>query len=252
MAPIPPPVDYNRLAADYARFRTANPQIVRALVEHSEAGPASRVLEVGCGTGNYILALHGASGSACWGIDPSAEMLAQAHARQGSVAFRAGTAEGLDFPDAFFDLVFTVDVIHHVGDRAAYFQEAHRVLRAGGRVCTATDSERIIRLRQPLAVYFPETIEIELRRYPAIAELRRLMQDAGFAEVAEDVVEFAYDLTDIQAYRDRVFSVLHLIPEAAFQRGLARMEDDLRRGPIRGLSRYLLLWGRKPWRTPMR
>jgi hypothetical protein len=61
--------------------------------------------------------------------------------------------------------------------------------------------------------------------------------------VSEQVVEFGYELTDVQPYRDRVFSSLRLIPEDAFQRGLARMDEDLRAGPIRCVSYYLLLWG---------
>ncbi len=138
-----------------------------------------------------------------------------------------------------------MDVIHHLGDRLAYFREAYRVLRADGKACTVTDSEWIIRHRQPLAVYFPETVEIELGRYPRIAELRDIMERVGFGEMTESTVEFAYPLTDIQAYRDKAFSALLLIPEAAFQRGIERMEQDLRTGRIQCVSRYLLLWGAK-------
>jgi hypothetical protein len=53
------------------------------------------------------------------------------------------------------------------------------------------------------------------------------------------------DLSDIQAYRDKAFSALLLISEAAFQRGIERMEQDLSTGPIPCVSRYLLLWGTK-------
>jgi SAM-dependent methyltransferase len=172
-------------------------------------------------------------------------MLALAQARSGGVHCQPGRAESLDFPAGFFGLVFSVDVIHHVADRGRYFQEAHRVLKPGGQVCTVTDSERIIRQRRPLAVYFPETVEVELGRYPPIAELRELMQQAGFGHLGEETAEFAYQLGDLQPYRDKAFSSLHLIPEAAFRRGMERMERDLRAGPIPCVSRYLLLWGVK-------
>lgn len=71
------------------------------------------------------------------------------------------------------------------------------------------------------------------------------MKQAGFGEVAENTVELAYRISDIQAYRDKAFSSLHLISKEAFERGLARMEKDLQAGPIQCLSRYLLLWGTK-------
>jgi ubiquinone/menaquinone biosynthesis C-methylase UbiE len=211
----------------------------------SKVGSASKVLEVGCGTGNYIVTLETLAGSSCWGIDPSEQMLSRARERSTTINFQLGKAERLDFPPDFFDLAFSVDAIHHVDDRLAYFREAYRVLEADGKVCTVTDSEWIIRHRQPLAAYFPETVEIELGRYPRIAELRGIMERVGFGEVVEKTVEFAYQLTDIQAYRDKAFSALLFIPKDAFQRGIERMERDLCTGPIPRVSRYLLLWGTK-------
>jgi hypothetical protein len=89
---------------------------------------------------------------------------------------------------------------------------------------------------------------VELRRYPPIARLRAEMADAGFTSVREEVVERTRVLTDAAGYRDKVYSSLLYIDEEAFQRGLARLEADLRDGPIHCKSRYLLLWGSKPWR----
>jgi ubiquinone/menaquinone biosynthesis C-methylase UbiE len=238
-------IDYDQVASDYARHRQVHPEVLKSLALTSGVGSASPVLEVGCGTGNYIVSLERLAGPACWGIDPSEKMLARAREQSGGVHFQVGQAEHLDFPRDFFHLVFSVDVIHHVGDHFAYFQEAYRVLRPGGKACTVTDSEWIIRHRQPLAIYFPETVGVELERYPRITELRGLMACAGFGQLNEEPVEFPYQLTDIQVYRDKAFSALHLIPEKAFRQGIERMERDLRSGPIQCLSRYVLLWGTK-------
>jgi SAM-dependent methyltransferase len=237
-------VDYDRLAREYARHRRVHPAVLRALCE--TISPPSNVLEVGCGTGNYITAIAALAGCACWGIDPSAEMLAQARARNPRLDLRIGQAERPGIEGVRFDLIFSVDVIHHVGDRPAYMGEAYRLLQPGGRVCTATDSEWIIRHRQPLAAYFPETVEVELARYPRVDALCDMMDRAGLAEIEVQAVEHAYELDDIQTYRDRAFSILHLIPEDAFRRGIARMEQDLRHGPIPCVSRYALVWGRRP------
>ena len=92
-----------------------------------------------------------------------------------------------------------MDVVHHVSDIARYTKASYRVLAPGGKFCTATDSEWIIRHRVPLATYFPETVEVELARYPPIAALRALYEQAGFVEINEHTVEFRYPLTDIQA-----------------------------------------------------
>ena len=216
-------VDYNFLAKEYARHRHVHPQVLAGLIETGQLDATSQVLDVGCGTGNYTLALAEALGCSCWGIEPSEHMLARAQARAPSIHFKFGQAERLDYPAEFFDLVFSVDVIHHVSDRPAYFRESYRVLRKGGRVCTVTDSETIIRQRQPLSVYFPETVEVDLQRYPRIADLRKMMAEAGFTSLHETSAEFAYSLTDIQSYQDRAFSCLHLIPAPAFERGIRQM-----------------------------
>jgi SAM-dependent methyltransferase len=240
-----PVVDYNKIASDYAQHRQVHPEVLRHLVSTGDLGRDSKVLEVGCGTGNYILALERLAGSQWWGIDPSQAMLAKARARSDGICVQSGRAEDIGLRSDFFDLVFSVDVIHHVTDRSACFRETYRVLARGGKACTVTDSEWIIRHRRPLAVYFPETVEPELKRYPPIFELRGLMEQAGLGWMNEQSVEFSYQLTDIQAYRDRTFSALHLIPEDAFRRGIERMERDLCAGPILCVSRYVLLWGTK-------
>ncbi len=237
-------IDYDHIAQAYAQHRGIHPGVLAALC--AAATPASRVLEVGCGTGNYIAALQAEVGCPCWGVDPSAEMLSQARARGSAVHFVQGRGEQLDLDTGSFDLLFSVDVIHHVADHGAYHREAYRVLAPGGQACTVTDSEWIIRHRQPLSTYFPETVPHELARYPRIDVLRTRMAAAGFDRLDERTVEHTYLLHDAEPYRARTFSALHLISEEAFQRGLARMERDLARGPIVCTPRYALLWGMKP------
>jgi SAM-dependent methyltransferase len=138
---------------------------------------------------NYISAIHAKTGCTATGIDPSTEMLATLRGRETPVQVIVGRAEKLDLPSSSVDLVFSVDVIHHVHDRAEAYREAFRVLRDGGRICTVTDSEWTLRHREPHAAYFPETIEIELARYPTLATLRSEMATARFDAVEEELVE---------------------------------------------------------------
>jgi ubiquinone/menaquinone biosynthesis C-methylase UbiE len=236
-------IDYDRLATQYAQHRHVHPVVLRSLCQ--SVNQDSKVLEVGCGTGNYIIAIASTMGCACWGIDHSEKMLSQARKRSNQVRLQIGRAEHLDFTGVF-DLVFSVDVIHHVDDRAAYYCTAYHALKPGGLICTATDSGWIVRHREPLATYFPETVAIELERYPRIAELAAMMKQAGFGKTVETMVEHRYELFDIQAYRDKAYSALHMISEQAFRQGIERMERDLRTGTIPCVSRYTLLWGEKP------
>ena len=55
-------------------------------------------------------------------------------------------------------------------------------------------------------------------------------------------VEHPVEITNIAPYASKANSTLHLIPQEAFERGLARLERDLAKGPIRGMRRYLFVW----------
>ncbi len=58
----PMKTDYEALAADYAANRSIHPLVFHHLVEAIQAFPDARVLEIGCGTGNYIGALAAGDG----------------------------------------------------------------------------------------------------------------------------------------------------------------------------------------------
>ena len=237
-------IDYDHLAAAYAQHRRVHPKVLRKLVEAAGASGSDPVLEIGCGSGNYIAAVQSATGCRCFGVDPSARMLHAARGQNPEVSFQVGRGEQLPFADSAFGLAFSVDVIHHVAARADFYAEAWRVLRAGGTVGTVTESEDMIRQRLH-SHYFPDTIAIELRRYPSIAELTALMRQAGFGDVREEAVEVAVEVSDLQPYRDRAFSSLHHLSDEAFRRGIEQMQRDLPHGPLRAVSRAALLWGTK-------
>ena len=83
----------------------------------------------------------------------------------------------------------------------------------------------------------------ELARYPRLNQLQAWMTAAGLEAFEVVTVEAAYEITSARPYKDRVYSALHLIPPDAWRAGLARLERDLARGPVRGISRYACVWG---------
>lgn len=243
------PIDYDQLAATYAATRSAHPAVMARLhdaVIAAQDARAGRLLEIGCGTGNYVGSLHAATGITARGIDPSAEMLAVARNRWPDVCFEQGAGEALPLADGSVDFAFSVDVAHHLADPPACFADAWRVLVPGGRLCTVTDSERIIATRAPLAIYWPETVAAELQRYHPIDTLEAWLGRAGFVHITAETVEHGYTVTGIEPYRARAFSALRLIDDDAFARGLARLEGDLAYGAVRCVARYVMLWAEKP------
>ncbi len=238
-------ISYEQTASAYAVHRHTHGGVSCVLYKRDGLGPGARVLEVGCGTGNYIRTLSERQGWDAYGLDPSAAMLARARTEPEPVSLILGRAEQMAFAADTFDLVFSVDVIHHIADKVAFYAGVAQGLRPGGQVCTVTDSADIIRSREVLSGYFPETVDRELARYPRISQLEAWMAAVGFVDMEVVDVEEVYDVTSAQPFRDKVYSSLHLISGEAWQAGLERLERDLARGPIQGTSRYACVWGRK-------
>jgi SAM-dependent methyltransferase len=234
-----------KTSSEYARLRQIHRPALAALIAGAGVQARSRVLEVGCGTGNYISALQAETNCIAYGIDPSLEMLTKARSRGGPVEWVCASAEQNGLADGEFDFVFCVDVVHHFGDRSQAFHETERLLSNGSLFAIVTDSEEMIQNRTPLSVYWPETIEIELARYPSTDALQTDLRDAGFADLRREEVRAVVLLTNSEPYRAKAFSCLRLLSEQAYQRGLERLEADLAKGPIPSISRYLLCWAKK-------
>jgi SAM-dependent methyltransferase len=99
------------------------------------------LLEVGCGQGVDSIELCTARGLTHYvGIDYSPQSVQKAIENANSLRdqlniipeYQVGNAEALDFPDAVFDAVYSMGVLHHTADEAAAIREVHRVLKPGG------------------------------------------------------------------------------------------------------------------------
>ncbi len=78
------------VASQYARYRGPRQDVVQALIDGAQLSDKSQVLEVGCGTGNFCIALVAQIGCHCEGLDPSEGMLAQARERDPRMPFVQG------------------------------------------------------------------------------------------------------------------------------------------------------------------
>ena len=98
---------------------------------------AKRVLELGCGAGDYtiMMARHGAQVTAI-DIAPASLMITRRRAGRSGVDSAVGVscaaAERLPFPAETFDRVVGFGLLHHA-DLSALGPEVRRVLRPGGR-----------------------------------------------------------------------------------------------------------------------
>jgi tRNA (cmo5U34)-methyltransferase len=105
--------------------------------------PGSRILDLGCGAGNFTLrVLQEVSPLECDLVDLSTPMLERARQRVGAggaskVTTHASDLRALDFPDGSFDAILAAAVLHHLrGDEdwEDVYAKLHRWLKPGGRL----------------------------------------------------------------------------------------------------------------------
>lgn len=147
------------------------------------------VLDAGCGTGSYALAVVDKVGRVDL-LDISDGMLSRARAKladraaDGRAAFHNGRIDAMPFADESFDAVMFNQVLHHLADGAdstfawlsAPFAEAARVVRPGGRV--------VVNITSPIQIVdgfwyhdlIPDAIDAMIRIHPPLDVLEQYLR----------------------------------------------------------------------------
>src|SRR6266850_1424011 len=100
---------------------------------------ASKVLDVGCGTGEMVGKLMRREYEV-WGLDIAEPMIRYARDRCASDRFEVGDIEHIPFADNTFDAVVCLGVIEYLDTDEHALREIRRVLKPGGRAVVSTPS----------------------------------------------------------------------------------------------------------------
>jgi ubiquinone/menaquinone biosynthesis C-methylase UbiE len=197
--------DTTRYTSDNLTFWV--PQLIRI----GQLTTTTPLLDVGCGTGGFTLAVQALTSARVVGVDGTfrrVQYAAQKLAGQG-LSWIHGQAEALPCAEASFARVLLSLVLHQVSQRAQVLREVARVLQPGGLV--------IIRTITPEAAM----------QMPTIADLEAWLRGAGLVRVHTEVVE-RHKALEFQAVLHEVQArpSTRALTATAFTRSVAAMQEE--------------------------
>lgn len=167
-------------------FRKAKEDFVHEMVRWSGLDglpPGTTVLDVGCGIGGSSRILARDYGFAVTGVTISPNQVKRAQELTPpdlSAQFQVDDAMALSFPDASFDVVWSIEAGPHMPDKAQFAKELLRVLKPGGVLVVADWNQRDDR-HKPL-IFWEKPVMRQLLdqwSHPAFASIE------GFSELLE-------------------------------------------------------------------
>lgn len=184
---------------------------------------AVNFLDIGCGTGRYGQALL-QCGFDVEGIDKSSSQIEQA---KKIINACEGNVVSLPYKDKSFDVCIMIMMIHHLTakERKLAFDEIFRVLKDNGILIIKTASHEDLKYRIS-SRFFPETLDIDLKRYPAIEILKSELYKFKSIQI-EKVISISTFNRDEMACKLslRRTSNLGMLSENALKEGISRFTE---------------------------
>jgi len=171
-------ISYDQRCVDYARGR------FDAIVPDEEAGklPYDRALELGCGTGFFLLNLIQSGVARRGSVTDLSPGMVKVATRNGhslglDIDGRVADAEGIPYDDDTFDLVVGHAVLHHIPDVELSLREVVRVLRPGGRFVFAGEPTTVGNVYARTLSTLTWRATTNLTRLPGLGSWRRPQEE---------------------------------------------------------------------------
>jgi ubiquinone/menaquinone biosynthesis C-methylase UbiE len=234
---------YDAFGQSYDVTRRADPYIASRVLYHLDPKPSGKYLDLGCGSGNYTLALKNA-GLTLTGADISQPMLNRAHQKDPSIDWVFANVESLPFGDNVFSGATCVLAIHHFANIKAAFKEAARVLAEGPLVIFTATAEQLEEYW--LYEYFPHAMKKSIIQMPRRIAVEEALHEAGFGQIVWEPYVIRDDLQDFFLYIGKNRPELYLdarirLGSSTFSSladpneieiGCAQLDRDIRSGRI--------------------
>ncbi|MBI4783680.1 MAG: methyltransferase domain-containing protein [Oscillatoriophycideae cyanobacterium NC_groundwater_1537_Pr4_S-0.65um_50_18] len=225
-------------------FLTAKSDFVHEMVRWGgldKLPPGTTVLDVGCGIGGSSRILARDYGFAVTGITISPQQVERARqlTPQGlSAQFLVDDAMALSFPDASFDVVWSIEAGPHMPDKAVFARELMRVLKPGGVMVMADWNQRDDR-QKPLNFWEKPVMQqlLDQWSHPAFSSIEgfsELLEATGWVEGS--VVTADWTEQTLPSWLDSIWQGI-IRPEGLVKFGPSGLMKSLREVPTLLLMR---------------
>ena len=231
--------DYSKIASVYDKGRSLPDRIInltlKLISKYSNAQESARVLDLGCGTGRFTIAMSTQLHYRVIGADSSEEMLAKAREKdiEKAIEWDYQDAQDLRYNDGSFDVVFMSHLLHHVDSPLQVLIECKRVLIDSGVIIIRYGAIEQIE-NDVVHTFFPEVLTIDRARTPSVAIVEKWLSDAGFLSITtEEIVQQTFETgtAHLESARTKSTSVLTMISEEAFEKGINDLTEYVENNP---------------------
>ncbi len=203
--------------------------------------PGTTVLDVGCGIGGSSRILARDYGFVVTGVTISPNQVKRARELTPpdlSAQFQVDDAMALSFPDASFDVVWSIEAGPHMPDKAQFAKELLRVLKPGGILVVADWNQRDDR-HKPLNFWEKPVMRqlLDQWSHPAFSSIEgfsELLEETGWVEGT--VVTADWTEQTLPSWLDSIWQGI-IRPEGLVRFGLSGLIKSLREVPTLLLMR---------------
>ena len=235
---------YDTIGKDYNQTRKADTFLTERYFHHLVTRSDGRYLDIGCGTGNYTIALSN-KGLDFIGVEPSIEMQDVAKSRSSKVNWISGKAENIPLENEAVDCILATLTTHHWENLEAAFRELNRILKPNGKFVIFTSNEDLMK-GYWLNHYFPTMLNDSMRQMPTFEATEKALKLGGFEIIETEKYFVREDLEDLFLYsgkfnpkiyldenfRSGISSFSDLANVTEVEQGLRQLEKDIETGKV--------------------
>lgn len=232
-------IKYDKIGTGYNSTRQADPYLTARILHFLQPKREGHYLDIGCGTGNYTIALADKS-LKFTGVDPSARMLAEASNRNQQIHWLIGTAEHIPTEDMVFDGIIASLTIHHWTNLRQAFAELNRVLKDNSKIILFTSTPEQMEAYW-LNHYFPKMLLSSISQMPSLATIQKVISQTGLVITHIEKYLIQDDLKDCFLYvgknnpdqyfdpliRNGISSFTSLANIDEVNQGLSQLKNDI-------------------------